>query len=57
MARAARDYLVIPTSEVNVERMFNSKRDILSIWRFAMKGETLGRLLRLKDVSNWLSYI
>ncbi|KAH8799172.1 hypothetical protein F5884DRAFT_813041 [Xylogone sp. PMI_703] len=57
MARAARDYLAIPTSEVDVERMFNSGRDILGIRRFAMKGETLGRLLRLKDASNWLPYI
>ncbi|KAH8799815.1 hypothetical protein F5884DRAFT_811315 [Xylogone sp. PMI_703] len=52
MARAARDYLAIPTSEVDVEHMFNSERDILGIRRFAMKGETLGRLLKLKDTSN-----
>ena len=57
MAKAARDYLAIPTSEVDVERMFNSGRDVLSIRRFLIKGETLGTLLRLKDASNWLPYL
>ena len=49
MAVAARDYLPIPASEVDVERLFNTGRDILGIWRFGMSGETLKTLIMLKD--------
>jgi len=49
MAVAARDYLPIPASEVDVERLFNTGRDILGIRRFGMSGETLKTLMMLKD--------
>jgi hypothetical protein len=34
MAAAARDYLAIPASEVAVERVFSTARDVLGIRRF-----------------------
>jgi hypothetical protein len=34
MAMAARDYVAIPVSEVSVERMFNTGRDILGVRRY-----------------------
>jgi hypothetical protein len=40
MAQAACDYLSVPASEVDIERLFNVRRDILSIQRFSMSGET-----------------
>ena len=49
MAAAARDYLAIPSSEVDIERLFNVGRDILGIRRFAMSTKTLGMLIILRD--------
>jgi hypothetical protein len=48
MAAAAKDYLSIPVSEVLVERLFNSGRDILGVRRHSMKAETM-RILMLLD--------
>ena len=50
MAQAARDYLPIPASEVDVERLFNVGRDILGVRRFAISGNTLRTVMMLKDV-------
>mgnify|MGYP002718724600 CR=1 FL=1 len=50
MAAAARDYLAIPASEVSVERLFNTGRDVLGVRRFSMKGETLRILMLLDDM-------
>ena len=50
MAQAARDYLPIPASEVDVERLFNVGRDVLGVRRFAMSGNTLRTVMMLKDV-------
>lgn len=50
MAQAARDYLPIPSSEVDIERLFNIGRDILGIRRFAMNGDTLRTLVMLRDM-------
>ena len=50
MAQAARDYLPIPASEVDVERLFNIGRDVLGVRRFAMSGNTLRTVMMLKDV-------
>jgi hAT family C-terminal dimerisation region len=50
MAQAARDYLPIPSSEVDIERLFNIGRDILGIRRFAMNGDTLRTLITLRNV-------
>ena len=49
MFRVARDYLVIPGSEVDVERLFNMARDVLGLRRMSMKAETLRSLILLKD--------
>lgn len=49
MAQAARDCLLIPASEVDVERLFNVGRDILGVRRFAMSGNTLRTVMMLKD--------
>ena len=49
IAQAIRDYLAIPVLEVNVKRLFNIRRDILGVRRFAMAGETLKICIMLKD--------
>jgi hypothetical protein len=49
MAQAARDYIAIPASEVDVERLFNVGRDVLGIRRFSMSGNTLRTVMLLKD--------
>ena len=49
MAAAARDYLAIPSSEVDIERLFSGGRDVLGIRRFALKGSTLRDLMICKD--------
>jgi hAT family C-terminal dimerisation region len=48
MAAAARDYLAIPASGVDVERLFNKGRDILGIRRKSLKAKTI-RMLMLLD--------
>ena len=50
MGAAARDYLAIPASEVSVERLFDTGRDVLGVRRFSMKGETLRILMLLYDM-------
>jgi hypothetical protein len=50
MAAAARDYLAIPASEVAVERLFNTARDILGVRRFSMKGDTIRMLMLMNDI-------
>jgi hypothetical protein len=52
MAAAAKDYLAIPTSEVSVERKFSSGRDLLRIWRFSMKSDTMRMLMLMDNVYN-----
>ncbi len=49
MAAAARDYLAIPSVEVDIQRLFSDGRDILRIRRFALKGSTLRGLMICKD--------
>jgi len=53
MAKAAQDYLTIPTAEVDIERLFSIGRDIFGIQRFSMAGKTLGTLMRLKEAGHW----
>ena len=50
VAAAARDYLAIPASEVAVERLFNSGRDLLGLRRHSLHGETMRRLVLLRDI-------
>jgi hAT family C-terminal dimerisation region len=45
MARAARDYLLIPASEVDMERTFSDGRDILGIRRRRMNDNTFRTLI------------
>jgi len=49
MAQAARRYLAIPGSEVDVERLFSIGRDVLGIRRHSLNGETMQLLILLKD--------
>ena len=48
MAKAARDILAVPASEVDVVRLFSGGRDLLGIRRYALKGETMRVLTLLK---------
>jgi hypothetical protein len=48
MAKAARDILAVPASEVDVERLFSGGRDLLGIRRYALKGEMMNVLTLLK---------
>ncbi len=48
MAAAARDYLAIPASEVTVERLFSTGRDIISLRRFSLHANTLRQLSLLR---------
>lgn len=49
LAAAARDYLAIPASAVSVERLFNKGRDLLGVRRNLLNGETMRRLMLLRD--------
>ncbi|KAJ5082309.1 hypothetical protein N7532_011352 [Penicillium argentinense] len=53
MAEAARDYLAIPASEVAVERVFSTARDVLGIRRYSLKGDTLRMLMLIRDGYKW----
>jgi hypothetical protein len=48
MAKAARDLLAVPGSEVDVERLFCG-RDLLGIRRYGLHPETMRMLTLLKD--------
>ncbi len=43
------DYLAIPSSKVDIERLFSDRRDILRICRFVLKGATIRDLMVCKD--------
>lgn len=49
MAKAARDYLPIPPSEVDIERIFSEGRDIIGVRRWGLDGGTLSTIMKLKD--------
>jgi hypothetical protein len=50
MAAAARDYLPIPAAEVAVERLFSRGRDMLGLRRHSLNGESMRRLMLLRDI-------
>jgi hypothetical protein len=50
MAAAARDYLAIPASEVDVERLFSGARDLLGLRRYAMTADTMRMLMLMDDI-------
>jgi hypothetical protein len=50
MALAARDYLTILASEVQVERLFSRGRDLLGVRRSSLKGETIRMLILMENM-------
>lgn len=48
MAKAARDYLLIPSAEVGIEREFSSARDVLGLRRHCLNAETMRCLMLLR---------
>ncbi|KAJ5704488.1 hypothetical protein N7536_000177 [Penicillium majusculum] len=48
MAKAARDYLPIPSAEVGIEREFSNARDVLGLRRHCLNAETMRWLMLLK---------
>ena len=50
MAVAARDYLAIPAAEVAVERLFSRGRDLLVLRRHSLNGETMRKVMLLRDI-------
>jgi hypothetical protein len=50
MAAAARDYLAIPASEVDVERLFSGGRDLLGLRRHSLNADTMRMLMLMDDI-------
>jgi hypothetical protein len=48
MAQAVRNYLLVPSAEVGVERVFSGARDVLGLQRHPMNAETMRWLILLK---------
>lgn len=48
LAKAARDYLPIPSAEVGIEREFSSARDVLGLRRHCLNAETMRWLMLLR---------
>ncbi|KAJ5765292.1 hypothetical protein N7520_004851 [Penicillium odoratum] len=53
MAVAARDYLAIPASEVAVESVFSTARNVLGIRRYSLKGDTIKMLMLIRNGYKW----
>lgn len=49
MAKAARDYLSIPSAEVGIEREFSNARDMLGLRRHCLNAETMRWLMLLRE--------
>jgi hypothetical protein len=45
----ARDFLAILAAEVDIERLFNIKRDLLGLRRVAISRETIRAIMIVKD--------
>ena len=50
MSRVARDYLAIPASEIDYERLFSGGRDLLGIQRYSINANTMSTMMLLKGV-------
>jgi hypothetical protein len=50
MVAAARDYLAIPAAEVALERLFSRGRDLVGLCRHSLKGETMRKVMLLRDI-------
>ena len=48
MALVARDYLCIPLSEVDIERLFSMGKNVIGVKRYSMTDSTLHALMMLK---------
>jgi hypothetical protein len=51
MAKAARDYLPIPSAELGIEREFSNARDVLGLRRHRLNAETMRWLMLLRGKS------
>ncbi|KAJ5142534.1 uncharacterized protein N7515_001321 [Penicillium bovifimosum] len=51
-AAAARDYLAIPMSGLSAERLFSRGMDLLEMSRESLNGETMRKMMLLRDPSN-----
>ena len=49
MFQVVHDYIPILGLEVDVERLFNTRWDMLGLRRFSISGNTLGMMMMLKD--------
>jgi len=49
MSQVARDYLAIPASEVDLERLFSTGADMISVKRYSLQAKTIRSLLLLKS--------
>lgn len=50
MSQVAQDYLAIPAGEVDVERLFSSGRDLISIQRHSLSIDTMRTLMILRSL-------
>jgi hypothetical protein len=49
MSQIARDYLAIPLSEIDVERLFSLGRDLIRLMRHLMALETMKALMFIQE--------
>ena len=50
MAAAARDNPAIPAAKFAIERLFRRSRDLLGVRRHSLKGETMRKVMLLRDI-------
>jgi hAT family C-terminal dimerisation region len=49
MSQVARDYLHIPAGEVDVERLFSARRDLIGLRRYRLLPDTMRTLMSLRS--------
>ena len=52
MSQVARDYLAIPASEVDVERLFSSGRDLIGLRRHSLSIDTMRAIIIIKSLQS-----
>lgn len=50
MVLAAKEFLIVPVSEVDCKRLFNTGRDLLGLCRWSISGETIRVMMLLKGL-------
>jgi hypothetical protein len=50
MSQVARDYLAIPASEVDVERLFSTGRDLIGLRRHSLSIDTMRAIMMIKSL-------